>query len=518
MDAGGAIFSIFPCLDPQTLVDTMNAAGVSWKYYAPSAVPGYAFSAFDYVKHIRNSNYWTSNVVPDNQFATDALTGNLPQVSWIVTGQHSEHPTLSSCAGENWTVEQINAIMQGPSQQWNSTVIFITWDDYGGFYDHVPPRQIDKWGLGFRVPMIIVSPYAKSGHISSPTYEFSSVLKFIEKAYGLQPLTYRDSTANDMSDAFNFNQNPLPPLVLPLRACPVASATEAHYGNVVVGQSRTLATTLSNYAQSPMTIENVTTSGDFSNVGGTCGKILQPGRVCTVKVSFIPSAVGPRSGNLTITDSDPSSPQVVSLLGTGTYGNLPILYPGLIYSLTNLGSQAQQNVQFTNTGSTALTISQIQTIGDFSETNNCGNGLNPGASCQITVTFTPTATGYRRGNLIIWDSDPGSPHTGRLEGTATAVDRQPHQLFLSAKVGQTSNPKTITVTNTSSATLYLPSIWAPVDFNQTNNCPTQLPAGGQCTISVTFTPTKTGQVSGTLKINDADLTSPQGVSVVGTGT
>jgi hypothetical protein len=107
---------------------------------------------------------------------------------------------------------------------------------------------------------------------------------------------------------------------------------------------------------------------------------------------------------------------------------------------------------------------------------------------------------------------------GRLTGTATAVDRQPHQIFLTAKVGQTSPPKTITVTNTSNASLYLPSVWVTQDFTQTNNCPTQLPAGGQCTISVTFTPNKTGQVAGTLNINDADLTSPQSCSVVGTGT
>ena len=128
----------------------------------------------------------------------------------------------------------------------------------------------------------------------------------------------------------------------------------------------------------------------------------------------------------------------MTLLGTGTYADLPILYPGLLYSTTNLGSKAQQNVQFTNTGPTTLNISKIQTIGDFSETDNCGSGLNAGSSCQITVTFTPTATGFRRGNLVITDSDPGSPHMGRLTGTATAVDRQPHQIFLTAKVGETS--------------------------------------------------------------------------------
>ena len=522
MDAGGAIFNVFPCFDPQTMADTMNAASptpITWKFYAPPRFPGYAFSAFDYVKHIRYSNYWTSNVVDVPNFITDAQAGNLPQVSWLVTGKNSEHPVGSSCAGENWTVEQINAIMQGPIEQWNSTVIFVTWDDYGGFYDHVAPPQIDQWGLGLRVPMIIISPYAKSGHIASTTYEFSSVLKFIEKVYGLPSLTHRDNSANDMSDAFDFSQTPLPPLVRPLRACPVASTTEAHYGNVLVGKSRTLPITLTNWGQNTMTIENVATNGDFSyGGGGTCGKTLKAGLNCTLNVSFTPQSAGQLLGTLTVTDTDASSPQVVNLKGTGTFLDLPILYPGLIYSSTNLGSKAQQSVQLTNTGSAALTISKIQMIGDFSETDTCGTGLSPGGNCQITVTYAPTTSGFRRGNLVIWDSDPGSPHMGRLEGTATAVDHEPHQLFLSAKVGQTSSPKIVTVTNTSSTPLYLPGIEVPAEFNETNNCPTQLPAGAHCTVSVTFTPKKVGMVKGTLLIDDADLTSPQGVALLGTGS
>jgi len=521
MDAGGAISNVFPCFDPLTMADTMNAAPnpITWKFYAAPKFPGYAFSSYDYVKHIRYSNYWKSNVVPIPEFISDALAGNLPQVSWIATGPYSEHPVGSVCQGENWTVQQINAIMQGPIEQWNSTAIFIVWDEYGGFYDHVAPPQLDAWGLGPRVPMIIISPYAISGKISHTTYEFSSVLKFIEKVYGLPALTRRDNDANDISDAFNFNQTPLAPFPLQLRSCPVAGSTEAHYGNVVVGKSRILPITLTNYGETSMTIENVVATGDFAPTGGgTCGSTLKSGQMCTENVTFTPTAAGPRTGTLTITDTDPSSPQTVTLLGAGTYVDLPILYPGLIFSSVNLGSSAQQQVQITNTGSSALTINKFQMIGDFSQTNNCGTGLTPGASCQITVTYTPTTSGFRRGNLVIWDSDPASPQMGRLEGTATAVDREPHNIFLTTKVGQTSAPKIVTVKNTSSAQLYLPSIQVPADFNQTNNCPTQLQAGASCSISVTFTPKKTGEVKGTLLINDADLSSPQGVALLGDGT
>jgi len=525
IDSQGAIWNVFPCFDPQTLADSMNNAvpAISWKFYAPTfGQGGYQHSAFDYVKHIRDSSYWNNNVVPMTQFVTDAMSGNLPQVSWIIAQQQTEHPPYGTCVGENWTVEQINAIMQGPIEQWDSTAIFLTWDDFGGFYDHVPPPQVDQFGFGPRVPLIIISPYARPGKVSHTTYEFSSVVKFIEENFGLPFLTQRDQVANDTTDSFNFSQKPLPPLPLPLRACPVASTTRTRFGTVAVGGSRTLAVTVTNYSNTAMSINGVSTTGtDFAYVAGgkgTCGTSVPAGTACTVNVKFNPKAAGARFGTLTIKDSDPSSPQVVNLLGEGTNVNLPNLYPGMIFSAVSLGSSAQQQVTLTNQGSTALTISQIQTVGDFSETDNCGTSLNAGANCTITVIFKPTTTGVLRGNLIVWDSDPASPHQDRLTGTATAVDRQPHQIFLTAQVGQTSSPKTITVTNTSNASLYMPNISVSKQFNQTNNCPTQLPAGGKCIVTVTFTPTQKGQVNGTLSITDADNTSPQGVSVVGTGT
>jgi phospholipase C len=110
------------------------------------------------------------------------------------------------CVGENWTVRHVNAIMN--SKFWKSTAIFITWDDYGGFYDHVPPPQLDHMGLGPRVPMLIISPWAKEGYIDKTTYEFSSVLKFIEEAYDLECMTARDCNASNMFEAFDFTQTP----------------------------------------------------------------------------------------------------------------------------------------------------------------------------------------------------------------------------------------------------------------------------------------------------------------------
>jgi phospholipase C len=220
MDTEGRLSYQFPCFEIQTLADSLQAANVSWRYYAPSqGESGYNWSALNAIGHIRNTPLWTANVVPFAQFVTDAQNGKLPAVSWVVTtAELSEHPIHSSCAGENTSVQEINAVMQGP--EWNSTAIFITWDDFGGFYDHVPPPGLDLYGLGPRVPLLVVSPYAKAGTISHTQYEFASFLRFVETRYSLLPLTSRDANANSMTDSFNFLQTPLAPQVLKTRTCP----------------------------------------------------------------------------------------------------------------------------------------------------------------------------------------------------------------------------------------------------------------------------------------------------------
>jgi phospholipase C len=114
----------------------------------------------------------------------------------------------------------MNALQQSPD--WNETAVVIAWDDFGGFYDHVPPPHIDLFGLGPRVPAIIASPWSRSGYVDSKTYEFSSVLKFIETIFDLPALTGRDRRANDMLDAFDFQQEPLEPLILEQRDCSIA--------------------------------------------------------------------------------------------------------------------------------------------------------------------------------------------------------------------------------------------------------------------------------------------------------
>jgi phospholipase C len=216
---------VFPCFDFSTLADEMDQAGVSWKYYAPSpGEGGYIFSAYDAINHIRNGPDWTKNVVSWKNFVTDAQSGNLPAFSWVVAPiKLSDHPPASVCLGENWTVQQINAVMQ--SSAWSSTAIFLTYDEWGGFYDHEAPVSIDPLGYGFRVPMTIISPYAHATsnptntHISHTQYELSSVLRFGEEVFNLPSLGRRDAVVNDMMDAFDFSQLWNPPDILNTRTC-----------------------------------------------------------------------------------------------------------------------------------------------------------------------------------------------------------------------------------------------------------------------------------------------------------
>ncbi len=220
INSSGQRFTTRPCFNFRTLPDLLQKAHVSWKYYAPPPfTSGYVWSALDAIKHIRYSSLWTSHVPTDRQFVTDVQTGHLPAVSWLVTNAvQSDHPPAAICVGEGWTVRMINAVMQ--SKYWKNTAIFLTWDDFGGFYDHVPPPPQDYTSLGPRVPTIVISPYAKPTFIDHTQLEFDSFLRFVEDDFHLPSLTDRDKIATSMLSSFDFHQRPLPPLVLTPRRCP----------------------------------------------------------------------------------------------------------------------------------------------------------------------------------------------------------------------------------------------------------------------------------------------------------
>ena len=198
-----------------TMAEMLEKSGVSWKYYdeKPNPHKHSLWNPMPGFKSFQKSPALMSHLVSLSEFYTDVKSGHLPEVCWIVpTAADSEHPPADSARGMRHVSELINAIMQSP--EWKDTAIIVTWDDYGGFYDHVPPPQVDQYGYGPRVPTLVISPYAKPGYISRTAYDFTSPLKLIEERYGLPPLSTRDAAAKDMRDCFDFGQKPLPPDVI----------------------------------------------------------------------------------------------------------------------------------------------------------------------------------------------------------------------------------------------------------------------------------------------------------------
>lgn len=205
---GTNLSPVFPCFDYQTAGDLMDAKGVTWRYYAPGVYT--IWSVFDAISHIRYGPDWQHDVVNSQGIFTDLQAGTLAQMTWIVPDYpYSDHAGPGATAGgPDWVASIVNAI--GSSQYWNSTAILISWDDWGGWYDHVPPPQVDYAGLGFRVPLIVVSPWAKHGYISHNQHEFGSFLRFSEEVFNLPSLNTRDAVSDDLSDCFDFTQTPAP--------------------------------------------------------------------------------------------------------------------------------------------------------------------------------------------------------------------------------------------------------------------------------------------------------------------
>jgi phospholipase C len=198
-----------PCYNIPSIPAELTAAGLTWKYYGEAPV----WDAPQYIQGIDNSPQYSSD-----QVITDAENNDLPNVSFVTPGEDSEsdHPPQPTQPAQNFVASIVNAIMN--SSEWSSTAIFVTWDDFGGFYDHVPPPQVDGIGLGPRVPLLVISPWAKPGYIGDQQGEFASFDKFIEETFGLPSLGQRDalSSTSDLMDFFDFSQTPDPALIEPM--------------------------------------------------------------------------------------------------------------------------------------------------------------------------------------------------------------------------------------------------------------------------------------------------------------
>jgi phospholipase C len=211
---------VFPCFDYRTLADVMDARGVTWRSYAPTANDlGSIWSAFDAIHHIRYGPDWNANVVtPQTRVLTDIAADALPALSWVTpdfrSSDHEQYgiggrpQAARTDLGPQWVATVVNAI--GRSRYWGDTAIVVVWDDWGGWYDHVRPPKLDAMGLGFRVPMIVISAYAKHGYLSHVQHEFGSLLKFAEGVFDLPSLGTTDARSDDLSDCFDFTKPPAP--------------------------------------------------------------------------------------------------------------------------------------------------------------------------------------------------------------------------------------------------------------------------------------------------------------------
>jgi phospholipase C len=211
----------FPCLTypDKTMADLLDAAGVSWKYYAPpyrTKTNGALWNAMAVLKNVYYGPDWKNDVsMPESNVLLDIQNGTLPSVSWVIpTQQDSDHPHGFKVhyLGPEWISSVVNAV--GTSSYWDSTAIIVTWDDWGGFFDPVPPAFFDnQGGLGFRVPMLVISPYVKKGTLSHTQYEFASILRFVEDTFGLGQMgtpsfPNNDARATSIGDMFNLKRTP----------------------------------------------------------------------------------------------------------------------------------------------------------------------------------------------------------------------------------------------------------------------------------------------------------------------
>jgi hypothetical protein len=305
------------------------------------------------------------------------------------------------------------------------------------------------------------------------------------------------------------------------------SPTALSFPNQIVGTTSSAQTiTLTNASNTPLTISSISISGTHSAVfaqTNTCPSTLNAGANCAITVTYTPSLVGSDSATLTVMDSGAPNTQTVALTGNSI---------GPIVKLSNLtlsfGNQvvgtvsAAQTVTLKNNGTLALTISSIAANGNFSQTNTCGSSVAVGASCSITAKFTPTVIGDRTGAITISDNAGPPTQIIHLFGTGTDVSLSTLSLtFAPQKVGTTSPPSSIRLTNVGRTTLTFSSFTISgvnaADFAEGNNCGSSLAGGHSCTISATFTPSATGSRNASLSITDNGGGSPQSVTLQGTG-
>jgi hypothetical protein len=340
---------------------------------------------------------------------------------------------------------------------------------------------------------------------------------------------------HSMTATYNGDTNFVPSTSPPLNqlvqgAIASISPSSLNFGNQTVGiTSAPQNVTLTNNGNINLTISLIQitgmNSGDF-NQTNNCPSSLSPNSSCQIGVTFTPTTTGTRNAAVSITDNAPGSPQSVPLTGVGVVPAVTFYPTSLNFGNQGVGTTSSPMVTtLTNSGEGVLTITSIGIKGtnssDFVQTNNCPSSVPPNGSCQISVTFTPTATGTRNAAVNVADNAPGSPQSVSLTGVGTppAVSFSPTSVTFPVQVVFTTSPvQQVMLTNSGAGVLKISHISVASPFSQTNNCPSSLGPGANCTISVKFHPENKGAFHGAVSVTDNAPGSPQKVPLTGTGT
>jgi hypothetical protein len=369
-----------------------------------------------------------------------------------------------------------------------------------------------------------------------PDFGYGIALDSVGNAYVTGAIGPNFPTANPIQGGFAGYSDAFVAKVSPADAPGVGlSPNSLTFGSQFLGTPSAAQTvTLHNWGSASLTITSILSSGDFAETNNCDGSVAAAGASCTISVTFTPTETGTSTGAVSITDNAAGSPHVVSLAGTGVAPAVTLNPPGLDFGAWLVSSpSSSESVTLTNNGDAELTIASIGKSGgnssDFTYSHNCPlspSTLGAGGSCEIEVTFTPTAGGPRKSSLRIASDAAGSPHRAILTGIGSALSLAPSSWnFGSRQVGTTSPAKAITLTNLGSTAVH---VWNSAitgtnsgDFSLVNSCPippATLGGGANCTISVQFTPGGIGTRTASLMISHDGGASPSAVALAGTGT
>lgn len=385
----GDTYYAYPCYNIDSLPQVLDQNGISWHYYTED-------NLWDAPELIKNISTSPNDVHNDAQFDTDLKNNQLSTISWVTPpcGTQCDHPPDPVQGAQNYLSGEINKIMN--SQYWNNTAIFITWDDWGGFYDHVYPTALDTLGLGGRVPLLVISPYAKQGYISHNLAEFSSIDKFIEGAFNLPNLGQRDamSQVSDLMDFFDFSQSPRSPYLLKPLVYSTSLTVGAYALKPTIGGTDTTYRYSIIYKLKNPAVHNIIIDGQAypMTAGGTSG----PGWTVYNYSTKLP--VGNHTYSFTFSDT--------SGLITLPYNNVqwqgPEVHPfslGLVAEPDPVlsGQPMRVQVKYTSSTNTAPTLADVDIDGvSYPMTATKGTNYSTGVIYTTTVSTLSAGVHYSR--------------------------------------------------------------------------------------------------------------------------